>query len=111
MDWLGVPADEIAAAGGAVASLNLIYFGVLSGGFATFAPDRKSTVHPGFRRRVWLALVGLLLSLIPISLASWGILLDNPSLIAGALFVLIAALAWLIITAGVTVRDLRRQPE
>jgi len=99
-------AGDIAAAGGALSGLMLVYMGALSSGFSTFEPMEKPAVRPSYQRRTWFAFAGLVLFLAAVTLALFGKLFDLPCVILGALALLLLGMGWLVATAVFTAMEI-----
>jgi hypothetical protein len=94
-------AGDIAAVGGTASGLILVYVGALSKGFL-FHPTRRRTVSASQRRRMWFAVVGLVLLLLSVTTALLGKHLVQPSVVIGALVLLLVGLFWLAATTVFT---------
>lgn len=98
---------DIAAAGSAVAGLILVYIGALSASFGTYQPQEKRAVRPSFQRRAWFAFAGLVILILSVALALIGKWLAINCLVLGALTLLGIGLAWVIVTAALTVMEIK----
>ncbi len=100
-------AGDVAAAGSALAGLILVYMGAVAASFDSFEPQERKTVGPRHRGRAWFAFVGLILCLGSVGLALFAKWLAIECMAASALFILAIALAWVVGTALMTVRDMK----
>jgi hypothetical protein len=100
-------AGDIVTAGSAISGLILVYIGSLTASFATYQPTEKKAVVASYSQRAWFAFIGLVLFMIAIVLALIGKWLDVPCMIIGALVLLIVALIWVLVTAILTVLEIK----
>jgi hypothetical protein len=100
-------AGDIAATGGALAGLILVYLGSITASFATFQPAERRTVLASHQRRVWFAFVGFVLFLIAVALALFGKWLAIPCMVVSALMVLSIGMIGLIVAAVLTVMEIK----
>ncbi len=100
-------AGDIAAAGGALAGLILVYLGSVTASFASFQPAERRAVLAAHQRRVWLAFVGFVLFLIAVALALFAKWLAIPCMAVTALMILSVGMIGLIAAAVLTVMEIK----
>jgi hypothetical protein len=100
-------AGDVAAAGGALAGLILVYLGAVSASFDRFDKVQQQFVVGAHRRRAWFGFAGLAFCLVSVALALLGKWLAAPCLATAALMILTLALVWVLIAAALTVLGIR----
>lgn len=100
-------AGDVASSSGTLAGLILVYIGALATGFGAFEATERRSVAGSYQRRAWFAYVGFVLFLISVALAVLGKWLAVDGMAVGALALLIVGLAWVLVTATLTVMDIK----
>ena len=100
-------AGDVAAAGGALAGLILVYLGAVSASFASFDTAQQKAVRSRHQFRAWFGFAGLVLCLASVALALVAKWLAIPCMAVAAVVVLIIALAWVIGAGLMTVLEIR----
>ena len=100
-------AGDVASSSGTLAGLILVYIGALATGFGGFEPQERRTVAGSYQKRAWFAYVGFVLFLMSVALALTGKWLAVDGLPVAALALLIFGLAWVLVTATLTVLEIK----
>jgi hypothetical protein len=99
-------AGDVAAAGAALAGLILVYLGAVVASYASFDATAQKTVRARHQGRAWFAFAGLTLCLLSVSLALFAKWLAIGCMAVAALIILALALAWVLATAVLTIREI-----
>ena len=100
-------ASDIAAAGGAVSGLILVYIGALTNSFGAYQPQEKKSVLASYQRRAWFAFIGLLLFLASVTLAILGKWIGISALVVSAMTLLLLGFIWVAATAALSVLEIK----
>jgi hypothetical protein len=99
-------AGDVAAAGGALAGLVLVFLGAVSTDFSSIPAENRHFVVASYRRRAWFAFVGLSLCLAAVSVALIAKRFALPWAGDVALALLAIALIWILIAGAMTAREI-----
>lgn len=97
---------DVAAAGGVLAGLILVYIGSVVASYAGYPDDPTGAIRTSHRRRAWFAFGGLSFSLVALWLALISKRLEIPCLGDVALVVLTLALVWVVVTAVLSILEI-----
>jgi len=98
---------DVVAGASALAGLFLVYVGNVGLAFEGYDRTAKTTVRPGFQKRAWLGVTGILLAMLSVGLALAGKWAGNNLAVAAAVALLFVALLVGLAIAVVAVRDIR----
>lgn len=99
-------AGDVISGGSALAGLILVYLGSLSTGYSGFDATQQHAVRDFYKKRATFAFIGFVATIIAVIAALFGKWFDIDSMTGAAGFVLIASLAWTIITAYFTMKEI-----
>lgn len=106
MDGLGV-SQEVTGAGAALAGLILVYLGMTVSSFDSYQPQEKKAVRARMKKRAWFAFGGLALALSATALMTLGKWVKSEGFANVAVFVLLVAFAWTVVTAVMAVWEIK----
>ena len=99
-------AGNVVTAATALAGLIFIYIGTLVTAFSSYQAQEQKSVRGRFLARAWLAFVGMALALLSAGLAIAGQWLANTCLATLSVWILLAAFAWAVLAAVLTIREI-----
>jgi hypothetical protein len=99
--------SDVITAGTALAGLVLVFVGALSTSFDSYDPTEKKSVRLRYQTRLWFAFTGFSCAVGAALLAILGKWIENECLAFGSLSLLLAAFAFVVVTALIAVRDVR----
>jgi hypothetical protein len=100
-------AGEVVTAGTALAGFILIYIASLVTGYGGYQPQEQKRVIIGFLSRAWIAFVGMVMALLATALSIIGKWEGNVCAANVAVWLLIAAFAWAVLTTVLIIREIK----
>ncbi len=100
-------ASDVANAGTPLAGLVLIYIGTLVTAYSSHGATEQRTVRGRFLVRAYMALVGLVLALMAAALAVIGKWIGSECMANVAVWFLMAAFTWAVVTTVATIWEIR----
>lgn len=99
-------AGDVAAAGGALAGLILVYLGSVSASYVTLPKEARKFALERHRRRAWFAFAGLMFCLVALGLAVVGKRANLPYLADASIVLLALGLISVAVAGMLTVLEI-----
>jgi hypothetical protein len=100
-------AGDVLAGSTALAGLILVYLGSLAAGYAAYDTTQQPAVRPSFQRRAWFGFVGLAVAILAAAFALTAKWAGVNWMASTAAILLLVAFVWGILTALLTVLEIR----
>ena len=100
-------AGEVVQAATALAGLILVYLGSIANSYESYDSTQQGSVRQSHQRRIWLAFVGLVFALASSALAVVGKWAGSECSATAAIILLLIAFVWGIVSALLTVLEVR----
>lgn len=98
--------QEVVGTATALAGLILIYIGTQAAAYGAYNAQEQKTVKGRFQKRAWIALAGVVLSLLAAALGLIGKWIGSACTSNVSVWVLLAAFAWALFATVQTVREI-----